>query len=96
MVHEVPRVVFAAIAQDDDEGLVVAIAPGDRVVFQIATTDARLREWSAEHPPTVTTNADAAVELCRELLRQLRPDLAKALRSGERGRLRAVDGPEVA
>ena len=72
---------------------VVAIAPGDRVVFQLAVTDTRMRGFSEAHPPTVSVEAAGAVELSREIIRQLAPALAAHLRSAERGRL-CVAGDE--
>jgi hypothetical protein len=94
-IAEAPRVIFMAPMgepnADSDEGLVVAIGPGDSVAFQLAVSDTRLRGYTEERPPTITMQAAAAVELSREILRQLRPDLAATLRTAERGRLRAVN-----
>lgn len=100
-MHEVPRVIVALPLTEpgatEGEAFVVAVGPGDAVTFQLAITDTRLRAFSEARPPTVTMPAAAAVELSREILRQLRPDLAGSMRSAERGRLRvAGDEPGAA
>lgn len=100
-MREVPRVIVALpLAEQgasEGEAFVVAVGPGDAVTFQLAVTDTRLRSYTEERPPSVTMPASAAVELSREILRQLRPDLAASMRSAERGRLRvAGDEPGAA
>jgi len=94
-MREVPRVIatfpLTEPGATEGEAFVVAVGPGDAVTFQLAITDTRLRAFSEDRPPSVTVEAAAAVELSREILRQLRPDLAATLRTAERGRLRAVN-----
>jgi len=97
-MHEAPRVIFMAplgeANADSDEGLIVAVGPGSAVSVQFAVSTTRLRSYTEERPPTITMPGEAAVELSKELLRQLAPSLAAGLRSAERGRLRAVNGDD--
>ena len=100
-MHEVPRVIVALPLTEqgaaEGEAFVVAVGPGDAVTFQLAISTTRLRGFSEDRPPSVTVEAAAAVELSREIIRQLRPDLAASVRSDERTRLRvAGDEPGAA
>jgi hypothetical protein len=93
-MHEVPRLIFEADAGAGD-GFAVAIAQGGAVIVQLAYSDARLRTYSEQRPPTCTMPAAAAVEMACEILRQLAPD---ALAPASRPTLRLVgsDYPEEA
>lgn len=96
----VPRVVFSLpCLASEGEALVVAIDAHDNVIVQFALRDRRLRTYSEDRPPSITMPAAAAVDLAREIFRQLRPDLAAALGAAERRpnlRLVGLDDPGAA
>jgi hypothetical protein len=98
-LREVHRVIFEAELDESQagttEGFAVAIEPSGAVVFQIALSEARLRSYSEDRPPSCAMAPEAAVELAREILRQLAPgDLAPARRPVLR--IVGSDDPEAA
>jgi hypothetical protein len=101
-IREVPRLIFElpldAPDAGDAEGFALAIGPHGAVTVQLAFGDARLRTFSEACPPSCTMPCEAAIEMAREILAQLRPDLAAKLDATERPLLRLVgsEDPEAA
>ena len=96
-MHEVPRTIWQAdLGEEPGSGLTVAVGPGGAVVVQLALSEARLRACSESWPPSCSMPPDAAVDLARELLRELRPDLARHLEVAERrAGIRVVNGNDL-
>lgn len=98
-MHELPKVIFQLDLADADaregDGLAVAIEPRGYVLIQFAVAEATLRGFSEDRPPSCRMEPDAAIELAREILKQLDPT---ALAPASRPVLRLVgsDGPEAA
>jgi hypothetical protein len=91
-MRAVPRIVFTLpLGSSDAEALVVAVTPGGELCLQLCFEDSRLRGYSEQRPPTVTLDAEAAVEMAREILKQLAPDLAEKLSAKGRPELRVVN-----